>query len=443
MKRFAWCAVVAVAAIVICGVQLPAADPAPPAAAPAKDSAAPDNIVVTTDWPQYRGPNQDGISTETLNPVWPPEGPKLVWKVPLTQGFSSLAVSGGKAFTLITRDKEGQSWEWCVALDAATGKELWATPISCPVVTWKGVRREDEYLGGGPRSTPTINDGKVYVYSFDMLLCCFDAQTGKELWRVDVQKDYAGERPQCGSAESPVVDGDLVIVAGGGPGQSILAFNKNTGQVVWKTEDTTNQYSTPKVATIHGERQVVFYTKNDLMGISVKDGRRLWRSAVTFHGHNCVQPIVFEDRVYCGAMTDGAGVYQVIKEDEGFHSKRLWINPMNDSTCMSSLVLANGYLYGQVGIFRGSYACLDFATGKVMWRQKGLGNGSVILVGDKLVFLSQRGALILVEAKPEYKELARFKNAIKGLCYSTPAFSNGRLYIRSSKEGACYDMSTK
>jgi outer membrane protein assembly factor BamB len=278
-----------------------------------------------------------------------------------------------------------------------------------------------------------------------MLLCCLDAQTGKELWRANVQKDYAGERPQCGSAESPVVDGDLVIVAGGGPGQSILAFNKNTGKVVWKSEDATNQYSTPKLATILGERQVVFYTKNDLMGISVKDGKRLWRQAVTFHGHNCAQPIVCEDKVYCGAMTDGAGVYQVVKEDDGtFHSRRLWINPMEDSTCMSSLVLKDGYLYGQLGIYKGNYGCLDFASGKVMWKQKGLGNGSVILVDDKLVFLSQRGALILVDAKPEYKELARFTGALKkGVCFSTPAFSNGRLYIRSSQEAACYDLTAR
>ena len=400
------------------------------------------------DWPQYRGPNQDGISTEKLNAIWPAEGPKLLWKIPLNQGFSSFVVSGDKVFTLVTRDNKGEAWEWCIALDAATGKELWATPIDCPVVSWKGVKRpssggEDEYLGGGPRSTPAVNDGKVYVYSFEMVLCCFDAQTGKELWRVDVQKNHAGERPQCGSCESPVVDGDLVVVAGGGPGQFVLAFNKKTGQLVWKSEEGTNLYSTPCIATIHGERQAVFYTKNDLMGISLKDGKRLWRSAITYHGHNCCQPVVFEDKVYDGAMTDGAGVYQVIKESDGFHSKRLWLSAMEESTCMSTSVLKDGFLYGQIGCYLINLSCTDFATGKVMWKKGGFGNGSLILVGDKLVCLSQSGTLILVEQKPEYKELARFKEAITGICYATPAFSNGRLYIRSTKEGACYDLSGK
>ncbi len=395
------------------------------------------------DWPQYRGPNQDGISTEKLDPVWPAEGPKLVWKVPLTQGFSSFAVAGDKVFTLINRDNKGESWEWCIALEAATGKELWASAISCPLITWKGAQRQGEYLGGGPRSTPTVNEGKVYVYSFDLKICCFDAQTGKELWVVDMVKDHEGYVPQCGNAESPVIDGNLLIVAGGGPGQSILAFNKDTGQVVWKNEDAEHLYSTPKVATILGERQAVFYMKNDLMGISVKDGKRLWRSAVTYHGHNCMQPVVFEDKVYCGVGTDGTGVYQVIKEGEGFHSKRLWFNGMKDSALIATAVFKNGYLFGGLSLSTGNLKCIEFSSGKVIWSKGKIGEGSGILVGSTLVFLSDRGELILLEPKPEYKELARFDKALTGICYSTPAFCNGRLYIRSNKEGACYDMSVK
>jgi len=400
---------------------------------------------MAADWPQYRGLNQDGISTEKLD-VWPPAGPKLVWKVENFSGWGSFAVSGDKVFTLIDRENKGASSETCIALDAATGKELWAAEIAQGAKFFKNTDHASWEKGGyGPGSTPTVNDGKVYVYSIDMNLCCLDAQTGKELWRVDVLKAHAGIPTWFGNTESPVVEGDEVIVAGGGAGQFVLGFNKNTGKVVWKTEDAINLQSTPLVATIHGERQVIFYLKNDLMGISLKDHKTLWRSPVAWHnGHGAMQPVVFEDKVYIGSATEGTGGYQVIKEEGGFYSKRLWMNGTIDSGFFGTVVSKDGYLYGQMGVYIFDYECIEFTTGKVMWKKGVPGYASVILVGDKLVFLSEKGGLVLVEQKHgEYKELARFDKAIAGKCYSTPAFSNGRLYIRSNKEGICYDLSGK
>jgi len=402
-------------------------------------------ITMASDWPQYRGSNQDCISPEKIN-VWPPEGPKLVWKVPMTNGYGSFSVSGDKVFGLISREIKGEMREMCVALDAATGKELWVADVTSGAYNQFG--DEDAEKGGfGPRSTPTVNDGKVYVYSVDLKLCCFDAQTGKELWRVDVLKDHAGRVPHWGSAESPVVDGDLVFVAGGGSGESFLAINKNTGQVVWKTDDALISHATPVLTTMHGERQVVFFLKNDLLGISVKDGKRLWRSTVPFHTRNTAQPLVFDDKVYCGSANySGGGLYQIIKKDDETYPKRLWFNSYRDTSYVSTPVLRDGYLYGKFGVSDrggGFIKCIEFATGKVQWEQAGFGSGSVILIGDKLVFLSEHGELLLVEPKPDaYTELARFK-ALEGKCFGTPAFSNGRIYIRSNKESACYDMDAK
>ena len=398
-------------------------------------------VARAADWPQYRGLNQDGISTEKIG-SWPAEGPKLVWKVSNFSGWGSFAVSGDKAYTLIGRDGD----ELCIALDASTGKELWAAKLKQGAKFLTNADHASFEKGGyGPGATPTVNDGKVYVYSIDMNLCCLDAQTGKELWRVDVLKDHDGVLPwyECNS-ESPVVEGDEVIVGGGGPGQFVLAFNKNSGQLVWKTETAINQNSTPLVTTIHGIRQIIYYLKDDLMGISLKDHKTLWRSAVAQHnGHAAQQPIVLGDKVYVGSATEGSGVYQVIPMDGGYYSKRLWFNGSNETGWTGTAVLKDGYLYGQVGLYKLVFACIEFSTGKVMWKQGVNGYGGVILVGDKLIYLTERGGLIVMEPKPEYKELARFDKAIEGKCYSTPAFSNGRLYIRSSKEGACYDLSAK
>ena len=409
-------------------------------------------LAKAADWPQYRGPNQDGISTEKLNPVWLPEGPKLVWKVPLSQGYSSFAVSGDKVFTLIRRGEvKGQMQELCVALDAATGKEVWASEIENNVkyLTETGTDSKGRTFGNGPRSTPAVNDGKVYVYSHGAKLCCVDAQTGKEVWRVDVLKDHGGESriPKWGNSSSPVLDGDLVIVAGGGPGESILGINKNTGQVVWKTGDMPNSQGTPVVATIHGERQVVLCLKNNIAGVSVKDGKILWEGP--WKGPICApQPIVSEDKVYFSAGNwNKSALYQIVKENNGFRANQIWELGSAHTPWFNTPVLLNGHLYGTFGMKTTvKYKCLDFATGKVKWESENdkFGrSGGTTLIGDKLLILSEFGDIVLADPKPDaYKELARFK-ALDAGSYSTPAFSNGRLYIRSIEEGACYDLGVK
>ena len=183
------------------------------------------------DWPLYRGANQDGISTEKVDVQWGGDGPKVVWRAPTNTGFSSFAVSGGKVFTQVVRQIEGQSREICLALDAATGRELWLADIA----RGEGYSGGDTAGGGdGPRSTPTVSDGKVYVLTPDLVARCLDAETGRLIWKRDLMKQHHGRNIGWNSAASVAVDGKLVFVAGGGPGQSMLGLNKNTGAVVWK-----------------------------------------------------------------------------------------------------------------------------------------------------------------------------------------------------------------
>jgi len=421
------------------------------------------------DWPQYRGPNQDGISTEKLNPAWLPAGPKLLWKIPIA-GYGSFAVCGNQVFALAKRENKGQLRELCVALDVATGKELWAADVT---LGRNSSPADSDKTADGPRSTPTVNDGKVYVYSTDAKLCCFDAQTGKELWRVDVLKDCAGagSEPKWGNSSSPVVDGDLVMVAGGGPGQSVLGINKKTGQVVWKAGDAISDFNTtPVVATIHGQRQAIFRLGNNLAGISIKDGKILWQKGIAWYEATAwspqPQPIVQENKIWYGNILAGCNYFQIMQFNGGFYGKWIWdMNIGHWNLPYGSPVLHDDHLYGNfgpnpAGSFSGDakpepihkkaniqFKCVKIelaATNKDKWVQKGFGkNDSVTLIGDKLVILSETGELILVEAKPDaYKELARFK-ALAGQCWAAPAFSNGHLYIRSNNEGACFDLSTK
>ncbi len=395
-------------------------------------------VALAGDWPQYRGPNQDGIAPEpaALHSLKP------VWKVPANLGFSSFSIAGGVAYTQVSRNGR----ELCVALDAKTGKELWATDIGSGKYPGGGDAGAPSNKGGdGPRATPTVNDGLVYVGTQDIVVQALDAKTGKKVWSHDVIKENAGLNIKWNSAQSPAIEGDLLFVAGGGPGQTLLALNKKTGAVAWKTGDDVMTHSTPTLATIHGVRQVIFFLKSGLVAVAPADGKELWRYPFTFKVASAINPVVAGDIVYCANGYDiGGGACRVTKNGDTFKAEKLWFAEGNKqaATIWCTPVAKDGYLYGMFGPKKfgvGPLKCIDVKTGAVKWEQPGYGSGNVILVGQTLVALADDGHLALVEATPAaYKEIARVK-AVAGKCWSTPAFADGRLYIRSTKEGACLE----
>ncbi len=410
-------------------------------------------IAHAADWPQYRGPNLDGSTSEKISLKWPAGGPKALWKTPTPDGFSSFSVSGGQAFTLVMREVEGGPQEVCVALDANTGKELWMAPLG-PLKLGDGGQAgtKDNGGGDGPRSTPTVSDGKVYVMSAKLILSCFDAKTGKVAWQKDLLKDFAGRNISWQNAASPLIEGNLVYVAGGGAGQSILAFNKQTGAVVWKAHDEKITHSTPVAATIHGVRQVVFFCQSGLVSVDAKDGKLLWKRPFKFAVSTAMTPIVAGDLVFCSAGYGvGGGAARISKDATGFKAEEIWFVPGHagpDAVAnhWSSPVYKDGHLYGMFQFKEygsGPMKCVELATGKVKWSKPGFGPGNVILVGNNVLGLSDAGELVAVEATPTgYKEVSRAKT-VEGKCWSTPVVSNGRVYVRSTKEAACLDVSAK
>lgn len=397
---------------------------------------------MAADWPQYRGPNFDGISTEKADPQWKGAGPKVVWRVPTPTGFSSFSVAGGKAFTQIVRGGR----ELCVALDAATGREVWACDVGEGKYPGGGDAGSPDNKGGdGPRSTPTVCDGRVYVLTPDIVLHCMDAATGKATWTRDLAKDHAAVNIQWKCAASPVIDGDLVFVAGGGPGQALLALDRKTGATVWKTGTETMTHATPTVATILGARQVIFFVKSGLVALSVKDGRELWRFEFPFKVSTASSPVVSGDVVYCSAGYGvGGGACRISRAGAGFKAAKMWMTPGDKDVAnhWSTPVVKDGCLYGMFSFKQfgnGPVKCVDLATGAIKWSKPGFGPGNVTLVGDKLIALSDTGEVVVIAAQPAAcKELARFK-AVGGKCWSTPTFADGKIYVRSTKEGVCLD----
>lgn len=397
------------------------------------------------EWNQYHGANSDNKASEPLaSAAWLSKAASQAWKVKTPLGFSSFSVSGGKAFTLVGRtDEDGLQREVCIALDAKSGKELWSAELDRLDYGHDGGNSgaSDNKGGDGPRSTPSAADGKVWAYDADMNLHCFNAANGKILWKVSVLKAHAGRAIKWKNASAPLLEGNKIIVYGGGVGQSFLAFNKDTGALLWKSGDETSTHATPIAATIHGVRQVIFFCTSGLVSVDAGSGKELWRRKFRFAVSTAAAPIVAGDLVYCSAGYGvGAGLFKIGKSDGTFTTTEVWRKPNDLINHWSTPVYHDGHLYGMFGFKKygkGPLQCVELATGKVKWSQDGYGPGNVILAGDKLLALADTGELAVVAASPKsYQELARRK-VVDGKCWSTPVLSDGKVFARSTKEAVC------
>lgn len=404
------------------------------------------SVATAADWPQYRGPNANGTTTETVQKTWPATGPRQIWKTPVNAGFSSFAVGGGKAFTLVTREVDNVKNETCIALDAETGKELWAAPLGYVKYDGGGDDGAPHNRGGdGPRSTPTVDGNRVYVLTAPLVLFCLDAKDGSVVWKKDLVKEHAAKNIRWQNAASPLLDGDSIFVCAGGPEQALLCFDKATGAVRWKGESDVMTHATPILATIHGQRQVIFFTQSGLVSVAPKDGKVLWRHKFPYNVSTAASPVVGGDIVFCAAGYGvGSTAVRISKDGTAFKATELWRKPNQHMNHWSTSVYHDGHLYGLFGFKQWEKVplkCIDLATGEEKWSKEGYGQGGTILAGGNLLTLAENGDLVVVEASPKaYNETARFK-VVTGKCWNNAALANGRVYARSTKEGVCVDVS--
>ena len=399
-------------------------------------------LASASDWPQYNGPSSDRTSAGSIATGWGDDGPTVAWKVDAPGGFSSFAVGGGRAYTLL---ESGDS-ERCVALDLETGAELWGRSLGdASYDRGGGAGARGNEGGDGPRSTPSYADGRVFVYDATMVLVALDAESGEVIWRRDVGEEHAARRIKWQNASSPLLVGERVFVAGGGEGESLLAFEAKDGALAWKTGDETMTHATPIVTNLHGVEQVVFFVRSGLVSVLPADGSELWRLEYPFATSTAASPVVHEDVVYVSAGYGvGAGAWRITRDGDGWGSELLWRERNDRMNHWSTPVCVDGHLYGMFGFKeygRAPLQCVELATGKVVWSQPGFGPGNCILVGQTLVALSDAGELVLAEATPDaYTELARAR-VLDGKCWSSPAFADGQVYVRSTREGARIDLS--
>lgn len=374
------------------------------------------------EWPGYLGSGRDGLSAESgLLTEWPEGGPAVLWRVPLGIGFSSVAVAGGRAFTMLAED--GQ--EWVAAFDALSGEALWRSPVG---------RSRSDSQGGGPRATPTIDGGSVFALGAFGNLYSLDAETGRTLWQHDLRKEFGADVPNWGVASSPLVEGDKVIVpGGGGKNRAFLAFDGTSGELVWSSGRALPAYASPIAATIGGVRQIVFFIAAGLVGVAAEDGRQLWSAPwATSYDVNAATPLfVPKSGLFVSSGYDtGAALLQIVVEEGEFRAYQLWRNRSLRNTWSTS-VRVGQYLYG----FDGSILkCLDILTGEVQWRGRAGPEGTLIFADGRLIVLSGDGTLRLVEASPGAFRSSAESRISNERTWAAPALADGVLYVRAWKE---------
>lgn len=385
------------------------------------------------DWPQWQGPDRTGISKETgLLTSWPSGGPAVVWTARgLGNGYGSMAVAGTRVFVQGTRG--GRSV--VVALNRADGKEVWSKAL--------GQAGNDD-RGPGPRGTPTVDGDRLYVLTELGDLACLKTD-GTEMWQRNILRDFNGPQIRWQISESPLVDGAHLIVSPGGSGAGVVKLDKLTGKTVWTAKELSDAagYSSAIIADVQGVRTYLTFTSSAGVGVRASDGKLMFRYPKAANRvANITTPIFFDNKVFFTSAYDtGAGLVGLTAENGSVTAKEIYFT-REMKNHHGGVILHSGYFYG----FSDSIlTCLEAATGKLMWRDRSMGKGSVMFADGHLYLQGENNVVGLAEATPAgYKEKGRFTIADKGLpSWAHPVVSAGRLYVRNQDTIVVYDIKAK
>ena len=377
---------------------------------------------VADDWPNWRGPQHNGISNEVnWGGDWATCEPNVLWERQVGTGFSSIAVVDGRLYTMGNSDlvvgRITIEHDVVYCLDANNGEIIWTHEYPSDLIP--------NLYEGGPSATPTIADNKVYTFSKQGMAFCLDANDGAVLWQSDLAADYGMRVPTYGFAGSPYVDGNLVIYNAGTHGMALYAAD---GTLAWETGTNRSGYSTPVPFDFEQQRLLVLMGERTFAAVHAQTGKVLWEHPwVTKYNANIPDPIVESNLVFVSTgYQEGSALFDVAA---GL-TRELWFQK-NMQTWLNSSVLWQGYLYGPNDNGK-ALTCVQRSTGNIIWTQGGFGNGSVTLAGCKLIILSQAGELCIAEASPEgYREIGRGR-ILTGKCWSVPVLANGKIYARNA-----------
>ena len=393
------------------------------------------------DWPQFLGPQRNGISAEKgLIDKLPEGGPKVLWRAKGGIGMAGVAVAGGRAMTLVQRD--GQ--QWLIALDAATGKPLWQSPLGSEYTNQQG---------DGPRATPTIAGDRVFAFTGEGILAALSATDGKPLWSHNVLANLKGKPADYGMASSPLVVGDHVIVIAGAPRATLAAYDVKTGKLAWTAGEDPAGYSSPAVLTVGGKQQVVAFTGSSAIGVDPAQGTLLWRYPYqTDFDCNIAVPLAVDGKLFLssgenhGCVLLSLAKEALSKEGAKLAPQEVWQSQGSQSVMRNewqTSILLDGHLYGFDNVGSAGpvthLTCVNAATGKRVWQKPRFGKGNLIAADGKLWISTMNGELVIVRATPQaYEELGRAE--VIGSTRQAPSLAGGRIHLRDDAEIVCLDV---
>jgi outer membrane protein assembly factor BamB len=399
-------------------------------------------VALAADWPQWRGPKRDGASPETgLLKQWPEAGPKLAWRVDdIGAGFGTPAVVGERIYLV---SNTGLDNEFLQALDAKDGKRVWA-------ITLGKVGNPDQKPSyPAARSTPTVDGERIYALGSDGDLACVDTN-GKTIWKKNLRTDFSGQPGDWAYAESPLVDGDVVVCTPGGAEATLVALNKGNGEVIWKSQVPDGEaagYASVIAIDAAGVKQYVQFLSKGVVGVDAKTGKFLWRYDKTGKNPaNMATPVAADGLIFTSGAFVGGGTVKIEGQGDKLAAKEVYFE-RGLPTAIGGSVLVDGNLYGtgQQG-----FVCADFATGKIKWKDKSIGQASLLYADGLLIVHGENNMMALIEATPEgYREKGKFKlpdppkhapRFPPEVAWSYPALANGRLYVRDLNVMWCYEV---
>lgn len=401
-------------------------------------SSADEQTSAKFDWPHLRGPQYNAHAPDTdLADSWPPEGPPMLWTREIGRGYSSLTIVGNRVFT----QSQTLTTQRVLALNADSGQTVWEYPYEWPY--------DPGGMYPGPRSTPTISNGRLYFASPDGLVGCLRTTDGRPLWSQNVKDKFDGRGAEFGYSCSPLIEDGKVILPVGGPTASMVALNAATGATLWTSGKAPASYCSAMPITFRGNRQIIAFLQNELAAFDPNTGRQLWRREYS-RGYDEHSNFLLYDDPYLRSMQPfraGSDLFKLENASANDCEIKLVRHDSQMSNDVASSVLVNGYLYGfdlldiqtsRHRPSRGTFRCLDFKTGTTQWSSDRPGQASIAVADGKLLLFNDRGEVLLVRANPKrYEELARTEVFRGEICWTAPALSRGRLYVRSPTRAAC------